>query len=90
MFLFFTFLIQFDSFTKCNGNFSLINNMDYMSIMTLNDRKCQNALKCFLRNGTESKNTSSYILFDHLYAFGLSRNNFFCRKQRGNEGGGLF
>ena len=31
---FLIFLIQFDSFTKYNGNFSLINNMDYMSIMT--------------------------------------------------------
>ena len=34
MLLFLIFLIQFDSFTKYNGNLSLINNMDYMSIMT--------------------------------------------------------
>ena len=44
--------------------------------------------KCLLRNGTESKNTSSYILSDHFIAFGLSRNNFFCSKQRGRGGGG--
>ena len=49
----------------------------------------ENALKCFFffEKGTESKNTSSYILFYHFYAFGLSRNTFFCRKQRGNEEG---
>ena len=50
-------------------------------------KKCQNASKCLLRNGTESKNTSSHILLDNFNAFGLSRNNFFCCKQRGRGGG---
>ena len=31
---FLTFLIQFDFFTKHDENFSLINNMEYMDIMT--------------------------------------------------------
>ena len=35
----------------------------YMCIITQNNRKCQNASKCLLRNGTESNDTSSYILF---------------------------
>ena len=34
----------------------------YMYIITQNDRKCQNASNCLLRNGTESNDTSSYIL----------------------------
>ena len=37
--------------------------MEYMYIITQNDRKCQNALKCLLRNGTKSNDTSSYIIF---------------------------
>ena len=52
--------------------------------MTENAKK---GLKCFLRNGTESKNTSSYILFDHFYAFGLSRNNFFSVANNGEMRG---
>ena len=60
--------------------------MEFMYIMTENNRKCPNASKCRLRKGTESKNTSSYILLDYFNAFGLSRNNFFCRKQRENGG----
>ena len=36
----------------------------------------------------ESKNTSSYILFDQSYAFGLSRNNFFLSQTTGKWGGG--
>ena len=35
--------------------------------------------KCLLRNGTESNDTSSYILLDHSNAFGLSRGNFLSR-----------
>ena len=40
-----------------------------------------------MQNYTESKNTSSYILLDHFNAFGLTRNIFFCHKQRGSGGG---
>ena len=50
-----------------------------MCIITQNDRKCQNASKCLLRNGTESNHTSSYILLDHSNAFGLSGGNFLSR-----------
>ena len=50
-----------------------------MCIITQNDRKCQNASKCLLRNGTESNNTSSYILLDHSNAFNLSEGNFLSR-----------
>ena len=32
--------------------------------------------------------STMYILLDHFNACGLSRNNFFCRKQRGRRGGG--
>ena len=53
--------------------------MEYMCIITQNDRKCQNASKCFLRNGTESNDTSSYILLDHSNAFGLSGGNILSR-----------
>ena len=36
-------------------------------------------------------NTSSYILFDHFYAFGLSRNNCFSVANNGEmKGGGYF
>ena len=61
---------------KHNRHFSLINNKEFIYIMTLNSRKCLNASKCLLRNGTESKSISSYILLDHFNAFGLSRNIF--------------
>ena len=54
-------------------------NMVYMCIITQNDRKCQNASKCLLRNGTESNDTSSYIPLDHSNAFGLSGGNFLSR-----------
>ena len=50
-----------------------------MCIITQNDRKCQNASKCLLRNGTESNDTSSYILLDHSNAFGLSGGIFLSR-----------
>ena len=50
-----------------------------MCIITQNDRKCQNASKYLLRNGTESNDTSSYILLDHANAFGLSGGNFLSR-----------
>ena len=79
---FLPFLIQFDSFTKHNGNFTLINNIEYM-YFTYNDRKCQKASKCLLRNGTKSKNTYSYILLDHFNAFGLSRNKLFSIANNG-------
>ena len=46
-----------------------------MCIITQNDRKCQNASKYLLRNGTESNDTSSYILLNHSNAFGLSGGN---------------
>ena len=65
-----------------------------MCIITQNDRKCQNASKCLLRNGTESNDTSSYILLDHSNAFGLSGGNFLSRTSLpepiliGEEGGG--
>ena len=50
-------------------------------IITQNDRKCQNASKCLLRNGTESNDTSSYILLGHSNAFGLSGGNFFVENK---------
>ena len=50
----------------------------------LKQQKMPKHVKCLLPNG---KNTSSCILLDHFNAFGLSRNNFFCRKQRGRGGG---
>ena len=53
--------------------------MEYICIITQNDRKCQNASKCLLRNGTESNDTSSYILLDHSNAFGLSGGNILSR-----------
>ena len=67
--------------------------MEYMCIITQNDRKCQNASKCLLRNGTESNDTSSYILLDHSNAFGLSGGNILSRTSLpepilSGEGGG--
>ena len=50
-----------------------------MCIITQNDRKCQNASKCLLRNGTESNDTSSYIHLGHSNAFGLLGGNFLSR-----------
>ena len=44
-----------------------------MNKITPKDMKCQNASKCLLRKGTESKDTSSHTLLDHSNAFGLSR-----------------
>ena len=66
-----------------------------MCIITQNDRKCQNASKCLLRNGTESNGTSSYILLDHSNAFGLSGGNILSRTSLqepilSGEGGGKF
>ena len=66
-----------------------------MCIITQNDRKCQNASKCLLRNGTESNDTSSYILLDHSNAFNLSGGNFLSRTSLpepilSGEGGGEF
>ena len=65
-----------------------------MCIITQNNRKCQNASKCLLRNGTESNDTSSYILLHHSNAFGLSGGNFLSRTSlpepilSGERGGG--
>ena len=64
-------------------------------IITQNDRKCQNASKCLLRNGTDSNDTSSYILLDHSNAFGLSGGNILSRTRLpepilSGEGGGEF
>ena len=68
-------------------------------VFTQNDRKCQNASKCLLRNGTESNDTSSYILLDHSRAFSLSGGIFFENKltraylkweRGGGVGGGWF
>ena len=66
-----------------------------MCIITQNDRKCQNASKCLLWNGTESNNTSSYILLGHSNAFGVSGGNFLSRTSLpepilSGEGGGEF
>ena len=58
----------------------LIYNMEFMCIITQNNRKCQNASKCLLRNGTESNDTSSYILLHHSNAFGFS-GGIFCGEQ---------
>ena len=64
-----------------------------MWIITKKDRKCQNASKCLLRNGTASDDTSSYILLDHSNAFNLSGGNFLSRTSLpepilSGEGGG--
>ena len=65
-----------------------------MCIITQNDRKCQNASKCLLQNGTESNDTSSYILLNHFNAFGLLGGNFLSRTSlpepilSGERGGG--
>ena len=64
-----------------------------MCIITQNNRKCQNASKCLLRNGTKSNDTSSYILLDHSNAFGLSGGYFLLRTSLpepilSGEGGG--
>ena len=71
--------------------------MEYMCIITQNDRKCQNASKYLLRNGTESNDTSSYILIDHSNAFGLLGGKFLLRTSLpepilsvGKGGGGEF
>ena len=68
-------------YSKLNGDFSLINYMEYMYRISQNDRKCQNASKCLFRNGTKSNDTSSYILWDHSNAFGLSGGNFFVENK---------
>ena len=47
--------------------------------MTQIDRKCQKRVKCLLRNGTQSNDTSSYILSDNSNAFGLSGGIFLSR-----------
>ena len=65
-----------------------------MCIITQNDRKCQNASKYLLRNGTESNDISSYILLDHSNAFGLLGGNFLSRTSLpepilSGEGGGV-
>ena len=52
-----------------------------MCIITKKDRKCQNASKCLLRNGTASNDTSSYILLDPSNAFNLSGGNFFVENK---------
>ena len=52
--------------------------IDYMCIIALNDRKCQNASICLFQNGTESNNTFSYILLGH---FSVCQEDFFCREQ---------
>ena len=64
-----------------------------MCIITQNNRKCQNASKCLLQNGTESNDTSSYILLGQSNAFGLSGRNFLSRTSLpepilSGEGGG--
>ena len=66
-----------------------------MCIITQNNRKCQNASKCLLRNGTASNDTSSYILLDHSNVFNLSCGNFLSRTSLpepilSGEGGGDF
>ena len=61
-------------------------NMEYTYIITLNDRKCQNASKCLLPNGTERKKTSSQVNLGPSNAFGLSRSIFLSRTM--GKGGG--
>ena len=69
--------VRFERKTSVSKSNLCTHHMEYMYIITQNDRKCQNASKCLLRNGTESNDTSSYILIDHSNAFGLSGGNFF-------------
>ena len=61
----------------------------YLYIITLNDRKCQNA---YLEMATNKKKTSSHIILDPTNAFGLSRTIFLSRTMGkvgvGVEGGG--
>ena len=60
----------------------------YIGIVKLCETWTTEKAKCWLENGTESKNTSLYILLDHSNAFGLSKeNNFFCREH--GEGRGI-
>ena len=86
--------VQFDRKTSVSQSNLLYPYMEYMCINTQNDRKCQNASKCLLWNGTESNDTSSYILLDHCNAFGLSGGNFLTRTSLpepilSGEGGGV-
>ena len=65
-----------------------------MCIITQNNRKCQNASKCLIQNGTESNDTSSYIILDHSNAFNLSGGNYLSRASLpepilSGEGGGV-
>ena len=83
--------VQFERKTSVSQSNLLYN----MCIITQNDRKCQNASKFLLRNGTESNDTSSYILLDHSNAFNLLGGNFLSRTSLpepilSGEGGGEF
>ena len=85
--------VQFERKTSVSQSNCCTHNM---CIITQNDRKCQNASKCLLRNGTESNDTSSYILLGHSNAFGLSGGNFFVENKltraylKWGRGGGEF
>ena len=68
--------VQFERKTSVSQSICCTHNM---CINTQNDRKCQKASKCLLRYGTESNDTSSYILLDHSNAFNLSGGNFLSR-----------
>ena len=88
--------VQFKRKTSVSQSNLLFIIIHYMCIITQNNRKCQNASKCLLRNGTESNDTSSYILLHHSNAFGLSGGNFLSRTSlsepilSGERGGGEF
>ena len=46
--------------------------MHYNTQKWLSPKRRQNASKIWLRNGTKNNNTSSHMLLDHCYPFGLS------------------
>ena len=77
--------VQFER--KISVSQSNWHNMEYMYIITLNDRKCQNASKCLLRNGTEREKTSSHIHFRSLKCIRFVENNFVVANN--GEGGGI-
>ena len=44
----------------------------YRNYISICQTDVNNALKTWLQNGTKNNNTSSNMLLDHCYAFGLS------------------
>ena len=62
--------------------------MEYMYIITLNDRKRQNVSKCLLPNGTERKKTSSHIILGPQMHLVCLEQFFVANNGEGWGGGG--